>query len=135
MSLATIDLADFHLLLRSQSVPREHTAFHCHMCGTVQSAADLIAAGAGDTFEEVEKYLGFSCVGRWTHRKPPPVATAKGTQIGCNWTLGGLFQFHELAVRTPDGKTHPIFKPATPEEAQAHQLTHPTPVTVSVTVG
>lgn len=119
-----ISLADFHLLLRAQEVPREHTAFHCPMCGTIQSATDLIKAGAGEDFEAVEKYLGFSCVGRWTHGKSPPTTAEKGTQIGCNWTLGGLLRICDLRVRTPDNEIHPIFKPATPEQAQAHQATH-----------
>ena len=68
--------------------------------------------------DEVEKYLGFSCFGRWTHQKPPP--KEKGTQHGCNWTLGGLFQCHDLEVVTPDGKKHPRFELATQAEAQAH---------------
>jgi hypothetical protein len=119
-----ISLADFHLLLRAQNVPREHMAFHCPMCGTLQSATDLIKAGAGTTFDDVEKYLAFSCVGRFTHMLPPPRDKTQSTQIGCNWTLGGFFPLCDLIVRTPDGKTHPTFKPATPEQAQAHQATH-----------
>jgi hypothetical protein len=38
----------------------------------------------------------------------------------CNWTLGGLFRTHTLEVVTPDGKKHPRFEVATPEQAQAH---------------
>ena len=88
------------------------------MCGTIQSAFDLVKAGAGKDFDEVEKYLGFSCIGRWTHHKPPP--KKRGTQVGCNWTLGGLFQTHELVVETPDAKQHPRFELATPQEAKSH---------------
>ena len=114
-----ITLEQFHAELKAQGVPHLHLAMKCPMCGTIQSAADLIATGtAGHSFEEVEKYLGFSCVGRFTHRQPPP--KEKGTQVGCDWTLGGLFSLHELTVMTPDGQTHPRFELATPKEAQDH---------------
>lgn len=116
--MKTQTLEEFHAELKAQAVPIEHCAMRCPMCGTIQSAHDLIAAGAGNTLDEVEKYLGFSCVGRWTHQKPPP--KEKGKQHGCNWTLGGLFQFHELTVITPDGANHPRFALCTPEEAQKH---------------
>jgi hypothetical protein len=93
-------------------------AFKCPLCGTVQSAYDLIKAGAGKDFAEVEGYLGFSCVGRWTHKKAPP--RKKGKQVGCNWTLGGLFRCHKLEVVTEDGVGHPRFEICTPEEAKSH---------------
>lgn len=103
-----ITIDELHAALKDQGVPREHVAFKCPHCGTVQNATDLIEAGAGSTFDEVEKYLGFSCVGRFVDGK------------GCDWTLGGLFQIHELEVLTPDGNKHPLFTLATPEEAKAH---------------
>lgn len=118
--MKTMSLADFQAALRAQGVPREHLAFRCPMCQTIQSTNDLVAAGAGKDFEEIEKYLGFSCVGRFTGAGSP--ATTKGKGIGCNWTLGGLFQMHELEVITEDGKHAPHFEPVTPEEAQAHQV-------------
>lgn len=117
--MKTMTLAEFLAALKAQGVPSPRQAFLvCPMCGTLQNADDLIRAGAGTTFDEVEKYLGFSCVGRWTHGKPPPVE--KGTQVGCDWTLGGLFQTHELEVVTPDGTKHPRFMPATPEQVREH---------------
>ena len=73
-----ITLEQFHSELRGQGVPKEHLAFKCPMCGTILSAFDLVKAGAGKDFDEVEKYLGFSCIGRWTHHKPPP--KKRGTQ-------------------------------------------------------
>ena len=123
MPIMTMTLSEYHEALSDQGVLMlEFTvldlAMKCPMCGTIQSARDLIAAGAGKTFEEVEKFLGFSCVGRWTHGNPPP--EVKGTQSGCNWTLGGLFRTHELEVVTPDGRRHMRFMPCTPEEAQTH---------------
>lgn len=116
--MKTQTLEEYHAALKAQGVPIEHVAMRCPMCGTIQSAHDLITAGAGKNMDEVENYLGFSCVGRWTHQKPPP--TKKGTQDGCNWTLGGLFQCHEMKVITPDGKKHPRFELCTEQEAHDH---------------
>ena len=114
----TISLDAFKAELKAQGLPREHLTFICPACGTLQSAADLIAAGAGKTFEDVESFLGFSCVGRWTDAGPPKRGTPPGA--GCNWTLGGQLQIHDLTVVTPDGGRHPRFEPASPEAAQAH---------------
>ena len=58
--------------------------FRCPRCKTTQTAHDLVEAGVKK--EEIDNYLGFSCIGRFTKDK------------GCNWTLGGLFQIHELEV-------------------------------------
>jgi hypothetical protein len=114
-------IIEFHDALKSQSVPRNHMALKCPICGTVQSAADLIKAGAGATFEEVEKYLGFSCVGRLTNAPEWKKGDAPGR--GCNWTLGGLFRLHKLEVIDEDGKHHPRFEPATAGEAHVHMAT------------
>lgn len=112
----TVD--EFHREMKALGAPSlEDLAFVCPMCGTVQSARDLIAAGAGDDFAAVEKFLAFSCVGRWTGAKAPRNQPDGGP---CNWTLGGLFQTHRLTVVTPDGEQHPRFEPATPEQAKAH---------------
>lgn len=115
----TIPLAQFHAEMKAQGVPKPHLAFKCPICATVQSAFDLIAAGAGADFDAVSKYIGFSCIGRFTsagpfdkNRRPP----AKG----CDWTLGGLLSMHELEVINEEGKACPQFELATPEEAQAH---------------
>lgn len=116
--MITITLDEFLTKLRSQNVPREHLAFVCPICGSIQSAFDLIKAGAGKDYEEVEKYLAFSCVGRFTHKLP--ASKPYGTRYGCDWTLGGLFQFHDLEVITPDGKAHPRFRPVSATIAQAH---------------
>ena len=116
--MKTMSLKDFQTELLAQGVSQVHFAFKCPICGTVQSANDLIAAGAGGNFDEVEKYLGYSCVGRFTgaghHAKDTPPGK------GCNWTLGGLFQLHRLEVITEDGERHPRFEPASKEEAQRH---------------
>lgn len=116
--MRTMTLAQFHEACGAQGVSREHLAFKCPICSTVQSATDLIAAGAGTTFDEVEKYLGYSCVGRFTKAGPWQKDEPPGR--GCDWTLGGLFQLHRLEVVTPEGKACPVFELATSEEAQAH---------------
>lgn len=116
--MKTMTLDEFQAALKAQGVPTHHEfALVCPMCGTVQTGKDLIAAGAGKTFEEVKKYLGFSCIGRFTGA-PSPRRQPDG--LPCNWTLGGLFLTHKLEVLTPDGKRHPQFEPATPEQAQEH---------------
>ena len=98
--MKTMTIEEFHAALKAQCADRiEDITLICPHCKTIQSPQDLIDAGAGENMEEVEKYVGFSCVGRWSEDK------------GCNWTLGGLFQIHELEVVTPDGKHHPRFEP------------------------
>lgn len=117
--MRTITLDEFHAELKAQGVNGiESCAFICPVCKTIQSGADLIIAGAGKTFDEVEKFLAFSCVGRFTRAGPYKPGMPPGR--GCNWTLGGLFQCHTLEVITPDGTKHPRFELATHEEAKAH---------------
>lgn len=115
--MKTLTVEQFQAALKAQGVQRDDLALVCPMCATVQSPKDFMAAGAGSTIDEVEKYLGFSCVGRWTGA-PSPRKEPDGKP--CNWTLGGLFSLHKLEVVTPDGRRHPMFEPATPEQAQKH---------------
>lgn len=117
--MKTMTLEDFREALKSQGVKSQNDfAFICPMCQTAQTAQDLIDAGAGENFDEVEKYLGFSCIGRFTGAGSP---RKKPDGKPCNWTLGGLFTLHKLEVITQDGEHHPRFEPATPEQAQQHQ--------------
>lgn len=118
MTATTMTLDQFHAACKAQAASADLVVMKCPMCSTLQSAQDLIAAGAGSTFDDVERYLGFSCVGRFTGAGAPRQAS-DGT--ACNWTLGGLFQTHKLEVVTPDGKHHPHFELATREEADAHR--------------
>lgn len=115
--MKTMTMDEFKAAVLAQGVPHEHIAVVCPMCGTIQSGADLIAAGAGADFDAVEKYLGFSCVGRFTGAEGP---RKKPDGKPCNWTLGGLFSLHKLEVVTPDGNRHPRFELASPDEAKAH---------------
>lgn len=116
--MITMTLDEFREALRAQGVPApEDYAFVCPRCRCIESARDYIAAGAGATFDEVERYLGFSCVGRFIGATSP---RKEPDGKPCDWTLGGLFSLHRLEVLTPDGKRHPCFEPATPEQAQQH---------------
>ncbi len=102
-----ITLEQFHAEIKAQNAAsKEDITFVCPMCGTHQSARDLIEAGVGATFDEVEKYLAFSCVGRFTDAGYP---RNKPDGKPCNWTLGGLFRVHKLEV-IADGQAHPCFE-------------------------
>jgi hypothetical protein len=81
--------------------------FVCPMCNTPQSAEDFYAAGFKRGTGEVNKYLGFSCIGRFTGKGPAKRASI--VREGCDWTLGGLFQLHEVEIVTEDGKHCPHF--------------------------
>ena len=122
--MKTVTIEEFHALLKEQGVPREHLALKCPMCHTVQSASDLIAVGAGGSFDDVEKYLGFSCVGRWSD-SPASMPEDKTLNRGCDWTLDGLFKLHEFEVVDEDGKHHSRFAPVDAKTAQEHMKNSP----------
>lgn len=117
-----ISIEEFRAELAAQGVSgREHGAFKCVACGTVQSMALLAANGVPEG--KLESQIGFSCVGRWTHRTPIPPTDKWGGprtdgKIGCDWTLGGLFKEHKLIVIDENGE-HLCFELASPAEAQA----------------
>lgn len=112
-------LEEYRAAILAQGVPVEHRAFRCPVCGTVQSAADFLKAGLKD-LDEVEKYLGFSCVGRFTGAGPfNKYKKGVNPGRGCDWTLGGLFGLQNLEVEH-EGKRYPRFEVATPEEALEH---------------
>lgn len=119
MAVETITVGELHARFKAQSVSaRRFIAVKCPICGTVQNMQSLIAAGAGETEDAVERFIGFSCVGRWTNAGEHKRGTPPGK--GCNWTLGGLFQLHKLAVQVEgEDKPRPYFEVATPAEARA----------------
>lgn len=120
-----ITVAELRQLFKMQGVSsREHVACKCVICGTVQSPADFMRA-TGKPIEEIEKYFGFSCIGRFTNAGPWKQGDAPGK--GCDWTLGGLLRLHRLVVVTPDGDEHPFFDIASAEEAQAHERSQAVP--------
>lgn len=118
MAVEVISYEEFRRRLDAQGVEREHCATICPVCGTVQSIASLRAAGA--TEDRAATLAGFSCEGRLTAAGPwPSKPTAKRKAVrGCDWSLGGLFQIHRLAVHH-EGEDHPCFELASPEQAQA----------------
>lgn len=114
--MKTLTLSEFHAQAKTQNVMRDDVAFVCPMCGTIQSSRLLISEGVGACYDTVKTIIGFNCVGRYTGKGSPNEEKGKGH--GCNWSLGGLLQVHELEVITPDGKYVPCFELATPEQAQ-----------------
>jgi hypothetical protein len=120
-----ISADELHRRFKTQGVSsREHIATVCPICGTAQSIASLMRAGA--SAEDAERAIGFACEGRLTNAGPWPRSTAKTKAAaerrkirGCDWSLGGLFRIHKLEIATPDGKMHPYFEVATAEQAQA----------------
>lgn len=75
--------------------------FECPHCHTYQGFHNFVEAGVEKA--KIEDYLGFSCIGRFTDK------------LGCDWTLGGLFQIHEVEVDY-EGKKYRRFKIAEPKE-------------------
>lgn len=111
MTVETISLDQFHDRIKNQGAARiEDVEFICPMCKHHQTGQDLIDAGAGSNMNEIERYLAFSCVGRWTGAGQFD-ESAGGP---CDWTLGGLFSIHKLVVVDPDGKEFPRFEVAPP---------------------
>ena len=107
--MKTITINELIEILEAQNVKGpEQYQFICPSCKTVQTAQDLIDAGAGESFNEVEKYLAFSCVGRFTKDK------------GCDWTLGGLFPIHKFEVILENGHHRRIFEPVGYSDNEGH---------------
>ncbi len=90
---------------------RKKWKFICPICGTEQSAEDLVNAGVSK--DEVNKYIGFSCIGRWLNSGPYDKNNPK---VGCDWTLGGLFSVHKLEIIDYKGDSHPRFELAPKED-------------------
>jgi hypothetical protein len=96
--------------------------FVCPACGTTQSVQQLVDAviAAGGKKDDVHRYIGFSCIGRFTGQGDVGITVKhKGQKWdkGCNWTLGGLLHIHELEVIMPDGRRRPTFQLAIATEA------------------
>jgi hypothetical protein len=69
--------------------------FRCVMCGNVQSGASVCARNPEIKLEDTVNWIFFACEGRHTDG------------VGCDWTLGGLFQLHRLEVVWPPDDEHP----------------------------
>lgn len=101
-----LTLSQFREKLKEHWPDMMSVEFICPSCKTVQTGNDLVAAGAGNNFEEIQGYIGFSCIGRFDKEK------------GCDWTLGGLFQIHELEIIADEDPTivRPCFEINLPEK-------------------
>ena len=68
--------------------------FKCPSCGEVQTGQEFIDNNVDDP---IGKFY-FSCTGRWVDGR------------GCNWTLGGLFQIHNVEVVNEEGEAVPVME-------------------------
>ena len=116
MAVREITVEEYRAEFRAQEVAAaEQFAVRCPVCGTVQNATSLIRAGVGRNFEDVERTLGFACVGRFTGAGPHRNGVPAGR--GCDWTLGGFLKAHTLVVLKADGSRHARFEAASAAEA------------------
>jgi len=67
--------------------------FKCPSCGHVQSIAKAVERDPDIDPKQAQNWIYFSCEGR--HNQ----------EVGCNWTLGGLFTIHEREVDPPEDDT------------------------------
>lgn len=114
--MRTLKQDEFLAEAKARFGPKVHDwKFVCPMCGTVQSVQQLLDAvlAIGGKKDEVHGYIGYSCIGRFTRQGDAGIAAKNRGERwdkGCNWTLGGLFQTHELEVIMPDGNKRPTFE-------------------------
>lgn len=71
--------------------------FVCVSCGHVQSIDGIRERSPGRDFKLVVSQAPFACEGRWN------------PDVGCDWSLGGLFQLHTVEVVYRDGTVAPTF--------------------------
>ena len=117
MIIMTFD--EVRAAFNAQGVHPADYAWVCPVCKTVQSARDFAAAGV--SADEANSQVGFSCIGRW---RLGWVGWERAFGQGCDWTLGGQLQIHELEIVDEDGRKHPYFAIATPDQAQEHAARH-----------
>ena len=70
--------------------------FRCVSCGNIQSHASVTERNPEIT--DTSSWIFFACEGRHTDG------------VGCDWTLGGLFQIHKLEVTDTDGRNVQCFE-------------------------
>lgn len=89
--------------------------FVCPMCKHVQNGLEF-EARTDLSRTEIEKVLGFSCVGRYLTTQEPKKPQGKGSFPikmkggGCDWTLGGLFTMNKIVVINSKGEATPMFE-------------------------
>lgn len=73
--------------------------FKCVRCGHVQSIRGALERNPKLTLKHIGALIYFSCEGRWNKSE------------GCDWTLGGLFQIHNIEVIDgEDERRVPVFE-------------------------
>jgi hypothetical protein len=75
--------------------PREWR-FQCPSCGHIQSEREARERNA--EVKNLSDWIYFSCEGRHT------------PSVGCDWTLGGLFQIHTLEVVSDGGHVSRVMR-------------------------
>ena len=92
--------------------------FQCISCGNVQSVCSVMQRNPELTdADAVLHWIGYACEGRHTE------------DVGCDWSLGGLFHLHHLEViisaKTSDAtKPMPVFEFADDPEREDPFLMH-----------
>ena len=79
--------------------------FVCPVCKYAQSIGDF-EEQTKLTREEIERVIGFSCIGRWLDPSPPESKKSKGGP--CNYAGGGLFRLNPVKIEL-EGETHQLF--------------------------
>lgn len=83
----------------------------CVSCGHVQSITSILKNNPKLEKKDVVDWFFMSCEGRVNGKGIDAFKIQKGDDFskdGCNWTLGGLFEIHEVEV-TRNGVMFPIF--------------------------
>lgn len=94
--------------------------FRCVACGHVQS--HNLAKERNPDIGDTSSWIYFSCEGR------------HNPAVGCDWTLGGLFQIHELEVVKEDGQRCPCFEFAgDPPSAKPYMAPREDPINLRAT--
>lgn len=86
--------------------------FKCPSCGFVQTRQDFLAYGV--PVRDVDRRLGFSCIGRSINQTCRGVAVVVGFMeahvgYGCDYAGGGLFRINPVEVVYQDG-IHEVFE-------------------------
>jgi hypothetical protein len=97
--------------------------FRCPACKHEQSVAEVLARNP--SLGDPSDWIYFNCEGRYT------------AGVGCDWTLGGLFQIHTLEVYNQKGERSRTFefaheRAATLIEQAALKFVKPTPAPAPV---
>lgn len=78
--------------------------FECPNCGNIQSGQDFIALKEAKIISadfEIEKYVYFSCIGRYDTRIKHVGTLGDGIKP-CDYTNGGLFNISKVKVKIGD---------------------------------